>query len=679
MSDDQATAVPLSRTLLLWLAALAVTWVSGIEPTWRKVQDVAAQFEEINLQRHEADRKAIALQQRFDSQRAERAELSEFEDAYPRGEKRTKARAKLFAELVKAQADVNKGNDVLHDWAHAVDLAKPCASAILSATAPSPRGNNKAEKNLASTIDRLRNFCEAERRIEHFGIDQQTDRLNAQSVLLAGEKRHQDELAAARTHADDVRSKSNVDFELLGVKFTAEPLLASLLWSSFAFAWLVAARQETIRAGAPPPPEGEKGQFQHASAMRLLTLLTLLAWTMQLRVAWLGLGITALTGDMTWKALVAITVCLLFLGSGVLVATIFANRPFLAPKPTRTRSAHLLVTSAVLVLIAVFATVWWMPSQALRLAHAVMPALPLLGGFPLLLLGLAWWLTRLRHVAKHGSPGRRVFLMGSAAAVAVTLASVVWWRMHPSASPASKYRSALRHPRKPGRSYAASKLAAGFYRNINKHAKNGSVIVVHYISEGGQIAARARLPRTLAPVPRPVYRWLGAFKWSDVSEVRNEAPGVDGGDGKSALPPESEPWNLESYRVALATASWNFEHAALQILSKHAAGRKNVKRACELLLNGIYHDIQYKKFHVNARKRSAPSYRLYDLAAGLAVRFNQPQVLEELKQRIQQDGYRLLFESRIKKWDDVNSAWYRRWRERQVPMRWQANQQVSVF
>jgi hypothetical protein len=672
MSDNQATGMPPGRTLLLWLAALAVTWVSGIEPTWRKVQDVTARFEEVNLQRHEADRKAIAHQQVFDGERAEQVELRDFKAAYPPGEAREKKRAKLFATLVAAQAEVSQNNGAaLRDPALDTDQAKPCASAMLAVTGPSPRGNNKAEKEYASAIDLLRNFCEAERRLDLSSSDQQKARLDDQRK---DEERHQKELAAARTHADSVRDKSNVDFELLGVKFTAEPLLASLLWSCFAFAWLVAARQEAVQAEGPTSVANGNEPGRHASDLRLLALLTLWAWAMQVRVAWLGLGITAQTGEMMWKALVAIAVCMLFLGSAALVVMILAHRPLAARPPAHARSSRLLITAATLVFLGVFAAAWWMPSHALRFSHGVMPALPLLGALPLLLLALLWWYARWREVARPASPGRRLFMIGSAGAVAATLAGAVWWQAHTLARPVINYKVAVRHPRKRRAPNTPIKLATGFYRNINI---DGATIV-HYISDG-LIAARERLPRTMKPIPRPVYGWQGASRRYDAPEVRREDQDEDDSGEIPELPAELRPWNLESYRVALATASWAFEHAALLILSKHAAGRKNVKRACELLLNGIHHDVQYKKRHANARKRSAPSYRLYDLAAGLAVRYNQPQVLEELKHRIKQDGYVLLFESRIKKWDDVNSAWYRRWRERQVPMRWQSSQRVSVF
>lgn len=677
MSEKQVTAMPPSRTLLLWLAALAVSWISGIEPTWRKVQDVNATFEAINLQRHEADRKAISQQRLYDGERAELAALKFFTEQFPQGATRDGARASLFNKLVAAQSALGSTKAATTNaLSLGNDAVKPCASSVLTTGAKAPRGSTDAERRYASAIDRLRNFCEAERRLDQFSNDKRTQRLNEQrAILQEGEVRHRKALADARVDAERVREKSNVDFELLGVKFTAEPLLASFLWSSFAFAWLVATRQESQAPPQQPPPAAA---VPGVVDLRLLTLLALLAWAMQLRVTWLGLGIIALTGDTMWKALVAIAVLLLFVGSAIMLAIILARRPLAVATNRRTLAAQWLAAAVVVLCIGVFAAAWWMPSPAIHLSHALRQWVPALGVFPLLVLGLLWWLARMRAAAAPAARGRRVFLGGSASLLVLSVAGTAWWWRQPQALPVGNYKNAFRHPRRRHPRPAPSKLESGFYRNANPRRSVDAPVIVHYIGARGWYSRRGRLAQSMQAISRPSYIWQSAFKRLDLY-YPFETPLTDTGAATDVKDSAPKQWDLASYRVALATASTGFESAALLMLSTHLAGRKNVRRACELLLNGIHHDMVYKTKHPNARRRSAPSYRLYDLAAGLAVRYNQPQIMEELKQRIKLDGYGLVFESRLAKWDDVNSVWYRRWRERRVPVRWQSNQQVSVF
>ena len=72
-------------------------------------------------------------------------------------------------------------------------------------------------------------------------------------------------------------------------------------------------------------------------------------------------------------------------------------------------------------------------------------------------------------------------------------------------------------------------------------------------------------------------------------------------------------------RVSLATASFAFEHAALASISV-----KNYALACRLLLAGIRHDQYFKQATLEE-----PSFRLYDMLAGVSLRFRQQKCYDE--------------------------------------------------
>lgn len=681
-SDTESTGSIPSRTLLLWLAALAVTWVSGIEPTWRKIQDVAARFERVNWQRQEADLQAAAQLQLIEVERAWLPRLQEFEAKYPGQEGRDRARKALYQTLQKWQTAVHQESQTVSAAAsesQSKGTADACASPLLVGAAPVPRGETEAQKKLASAIDLLRNFCQLELGLDQMSPDKQKLRVDKQTeIIRTGEEAHQKALAEARTDAEKARENADVDFELLGLKFKAAPLLASLLWSAFAFAWLQAARREATKARTPSGFTSGAATQGEDRNVALLALM-LLAWAVQLRVSWVGLGVTALQGAMRWKALLAIALYILSLGSGWVVAQMLANRQFSDASPAAyATGSRKLVLGLVLLSASVFAVVWCFPGPSLRLTQSLKPSVTAIGALPLLLV--AW--SSLRSLSNTGTtPGlssRRGFMKGTAGAAAVALAGLVWLGMQPPAHSrqgASRWaRLWKRHERVVRTVSQTNTLKAGFYlRATTPSVASASSTTVHYVGEGGRITTEARLPelKTLVQTHQPFYRWLRS-----PSQSQNPSWLVEHSPARTLNDEREE---LGKYRVAYATASWSFEHAAVGLLTKRGTGRVTIQRACELLLNGILHDVMFKRTHGHLRKRSAPSYRLYDLAAGLAVRFNQPHVLQELKLRIEQAGYGLIFESRVRKWEDPNSGWHRRWRDRRFPMRWQCDQGVAVF
>jgi len=127
-------------------------------------------------------------------------------------------------------------------------------------------------------------------------------------------------------------------------------------------------------------------------------------------------------------------------------------------------------------------------------------------------------------------------------------------------------------------------------------------------------------------------------------------------------------------RVHLASASWAFEEAAVAALRKKPVDRKHSEEICKLLVFAINHDIFFK----SARSRR-PSYRLYDLLAGLCVRFKQDAYFQELLRLIKVAGQEGLFKTRVDKWNDLQSGWRKRWRNRARPLKWISSSGGVVF
>jgi hypothetical protein len=213
-------------------------------------------------------------------------------------------------------------------------------------------------------------------------------------------------------------------------------------------------------------------------------------------------------------------------------------------------------------------------------------------------------------------------------------------------------------------------------------------IVLHYVDSRGKIWGGGRVPR--GPV--------GKFNIFDLAIIKgrtDEMPlSEDSTSSKGAEPGESALiWRklpetplisvgaLASARlqpvgprVHLASASWAFEEAAVAMLRKKPFGRKHSEKVCKLLVFSINHDVFYKG------KRSRPhSYRLYDLLAGVCVRFRQDTYFEEMLRVIDATGQEGLFRTRIAKWNDPQGSWRKRWRNRQRHVKWISTSGGVVF
>jgi hypothetical protein len=151
--------------------------------------------------------------------------------------------------------------------------------------------------------------------------------------------------------------------------------------------------------------------------------------------------------------------------------------------------------------------------------------------------------------------------------------------------------------------------------------------------------------------------------------------------------------HVPRHRMQLAASSWAFEEAAIHILSNPSTtsvetdrvGKRfapaQTKRVCQLLMSALVHDSIFKTRLPNPRKKGRLSFRLYDLLAGVSVRFKHHDHFAQLLQFIERlsPGERLLFQSRLGKWNDSRGGWRIKWRDRKVPIIWRSSLGVVVF
>jgi hypothetical protein len=108
--------------------------------------------------------------------------------------------------------------------------------------------------------------------------------------------------------------------------------------------------------------------------------------------------------------------------------------------------------------------------------------------------------------------------------------------------------------------------------------------------------------------------------------------------------------NKRTTRVVLPAASWAFELKAIE-----AVEQKNPRLACDLLLCAVRHDLLFLK-----SEPRRPSYRLYDLLAGLSVRFGTAH-LSALGNLLKNSPASPAFRYRLAAWDNADSRWRKRW------------------
>ena len=203
--------------------------------------------------------------------------------------------------------------------------------------------------------------------------------------------------------------------------------------------------------------------------------------------------------------------------------------------------------------------------------------------------------------------------------------------------------------------------------------------VLHYISRSQRIydskqwPQRSGFERVSFFGPEPGAKWLGSSEFLSLQEgadgstqsllsveaLRREEfqPASEQGGGRENV--------LKLPHVSLASASWAFESAALQILEKKQLGRTELRHACELLIYGINHSCFLRSI-----SPGRPSFRLFDLLAAVSVRYRQQWAFDELRRIIDVAGLEPYFTLRLIKWQDPLGAWRKKWLDSEKACEW---------
>jgi hypothetical protein len=200
-----------------------------------------------------------------------------------------------------------------------------------------------------------------------------------------------------------------------------------------------------------------------------------------------------------------------------------------------------------------------------------------------------------RHILSSG-------LSGLAALMALTGSKLITWL-----AGGTKRQPRFRRRKMPAVWQPMSKLQEGFYAKISAKVVKTTQLrlsskptIIHYVDEN----RRALFVQGLKE------RHL---RKADPKQLTLKPP-ITGALRKT------EP-NKPVARVHYARASAIFELAALQQIKN-----KKYDEACRLLINGIRHDLDFKK-----KIGSGPSVRLYDLLAKVAVRHQQNKHIQSLR------------------------------------------------
>jgi hypothetical protein len=443
---------------------------------------------------------------------------------------------------------------------------------------------------------------------------------------------------------------------------------------------------------------------------------------LQIRVLWLELEISREVGTLREQSLVSIvTTVLLFITFFVIWVWFRSNRLIESDLNAAAKMRWILwitlFIGLTLLLFIVFGSLpSWGHRYALSLTASLFYVSILLTAELLLFFVYLQWQSKTSASAKETqiSPNRtrRRFMIGAAAMAvlglagigrAFTRASIKTARRR--ARPGARSQASLTAKKNPRKRLRVKRIAvsllSGFYRNPKSR-------VVHYVSNGFLLCApnskhfktdRLKLFNPFDPVsletqilesrreddtllrarqlPSRDTR-LSRRSTRKMANFEKEETGPSFGLPRTTLfsPFKFEPKTAADSiakdrkftskpRLNLSIASYAFDQEALKLLVRRPLRKKDYRNACKLLVYGINHDIYAK-----AKSGARPSFHLYDLLAGISVRYNEPKYLKEMLRLIGDSNSTDLFQSRIQKWQNANK-WYSRWSNYQRPVRWE--------
>ena len=699
-----------ARTGLLWAAALAIIFITGLEPTLYTVTQTSTTLAEINSVRQDAIYRVLEKNRELISDLETLKNLEKFERCFPDEESRKQQQTKREEACKKY---------LLEDIEY-----------------------NRKELEKLSTKDRKNN------------IDENKKALKEQAKNLNG------------IYADAIKKAEsqdrNIGFNILGIEFKSPPLLAPLLWHIFCIGllgYLSYTRENSIVAGAHGIQLLMQLQKNHSDVMadisgRLptwtihsllpkftnleaketyndldheswisrifgtrheqilanicLVVVPLVLWVSATRAAWISLEFSHHLGPTWARALLPLVlVIIIVLMASISIWWVFGSNTFTWLKHISKGTLNGLIILA-LGIIVIGVIILFFPSRGIYFGLFLQNLLIWIAIlFPLLLITIyvfyfhknqIYRRSREIHTPSKSIISRRRLILIMSGLSGLSIVFLLQSPLEPKVGikvgisrKTSKTRSLF------------PKLPSGFYSRIS--AKSDSSLkdlrtdsgesvgqknslgpsVLHYIGIDGLSSKRGQLPpaeklRKTTP-PRQIYSQNQCQFSEKLSKDQSSSLAPEPTD--DTLPPtNSESTCCEtdiSPRVHLAAASWSFEEAALSILrSNSRIGDTKSREVCELLLCGIQHDIIYKCKTSNNRKKAKPSFRLYDLLAGVAVRYRQDDSFRQLLKIIDSSQYKLLFEPRIEKWKDVNGPWRQHWRNKKKPVVWKSSKLGAV-
>jgi hypothetical protein len=720
-NDARATLANARKTITWLIAALGIVWLSGLEGGLQSVLKQARAFHQINSLRQEAEKKTDQLYTELTNDQTALSRLAKFK------------KPQLEADVREAQSEIDKAR-----------LKK----------------ESKAETSWQDKLqERLRRLQDLNELPQLKARVQELERGRAKWKDDALKEYHKAKEASEALGRD-------VNFELFGLKLKTPLLFTPVLWSLGLLSllyYLISVRQRVIALvsdgfrnlaeGSHQPassvaivgplpawtarevlqnyvsnttnePSGTENQlwvrqvFGSQQSRRISNILSalipLIAFLLQLRVAWIGIEFTRYLGTNQTRALNSFALILGLFALCWLAREWFVFTPS-APaetKPAKHRGRRVLGVLAAVGLAVVLILIWFEPFIGIKAGHFVQKQWgPLCLLASAIIVIQAW-----RHFLPPPAPNqllgkspvtrRRAIIIAS---VALLLGAGIF-----------RIGQRRRNPRFRNKRKASSfrpsawNQGPGFYASVQRLSQNSGIfdkprftvppppwdsskpaqiesttdrsnrpLTLHYMNWKQRTWRGDCLPRGDV---RKVNIFLGAKHESTVQILtlpdeflspeerteretdrdRQEDPsvalisfGLLRGQVKARGP-----------RVHLASSSWAFEEAALAMLQQRPLTDSRTEKVCQLLVFSINHDVYF---------RSQPSYRLYDLLAGVSIRFKQLPCFLELLRIIDETDRKGLFITRVEKWNDPDSSWRRRWRNRKRPIKWVGNSGGVVF
>ncbi len=688
-----------ARTGLLWAAALAIIFITGLEPTLHTVTQTSTTLAEINSVRQDAIYRVLENNGKLILDEDALKNLKQFERCFPdensREEQQNNLKEREDAEKIVKQQQPNLKRKVKK-------ILNPCEYGLEDFKYKREQLKELSTEDRDKSIDKNREV-----------LKKQTEKL----------KNIYDD-AIKKAESQD----RNIGFNILGIEFKSPPLLAPLLWHIFCIGllgYLSYTRENSIVAGAHGIQllmqlqkthgdviadisgrlptwtihsllpkftnlEAKKtyNDLDHESwisrifgtrheqilANICLVVVPLVLWVSATRAAWISLEFSHHLGPTWARALLPLVLMIIILlMASISIWWVFGSNTFTRLKhiSNGTLSGLIILVLGIIIIIVVIIIIF--PSRGIYFGLFLQNLLIWIAIlFPLLLITIYVFYSHKTQIYRRSSIiSRRKFILIMSGLSGLSMAFLLESPLEPKVGikvgisrKTSKTRSLF------------PKLPSGFYIRISEDsgkAKSDSSLNYPTTDSGESVPQKNSLGSS-------VLHYIGI---DGLSSKRGQLPPAE--KLIKTDPPRQQIYSQNqcetdiSPRVHLAAASWSFEEAALSILrSNSRIGDTKSREVCELLLCGIQHDIIYKCKTSNNRKKAKPSFRLYDLLAGVAVRYRQDDSFRQLLKIIDSSQYKLLFEPRIEKWKDVNGSWRQHWRNKKKPVVWKSSKLGAV-